>query len=359
MAGEYSNTRLYLGNLHKDARKQEVEEFFKEHGHGNIVEVKLMNGFGFIQYDNEDDAKDIVPAYHGREFKGQALTVQFARGSRRDHRDTFQATGDRGYPRPRRTAFRMNITGLQPDTSWQDLKDFARRSNVDVVFSEVSRERDGRGMVEFESYDDLRHAVNKLDNTEFKGVRVNCVADVSATAPSANAKPNPSQDREPPHGSWGSSHRHRSRSPYRRGYSPPPARGHHSPPRRRDYTPPRYRERSPIRGSGREPYYSSSGSARDRSPPPRRPLPPPEDYPPPRSGYNARDDYPPSRRGGYEDDTYPAAGANGSGRRGGGYDDAPPRGRPTSPPPRGRSPPPPRGGPSGRGGYDDYDRRRY
>lgn len=43
------------------ARKQEVEDFFKEHGTGNIVEVKLMNGFGFIQYDNEADAKDVVP----------------------------------------------------------------------------------------------------------------------------------------------------------------------------------------------------------------------------------------------------------------------------------------------------------
>jgi len=43
------------------ARKQEVEDFFKEHGSGNIVEVKLMNGFGFIQYDSEADAKDVVP----------------------------------------------------------------------------------------------------------------------------------------------------------------------------------------------------------------------------------------------------------------------------------------------------------
>jgi hypothetical protein len=43
------------------ARKQEVEAFFNEYGHGTITEVKLMDGFGFIQYDNPDDAKDIVP----------------------------------------------------------------------------------------------------------------------------------------------------------------------------------------------------------------------------------------------------------------------------------------------------------
>lgn len=41
--------------------KREVEDFFKAGGPGNVVEVKLMNGFGFIQYDNEEDAKEVVP----------------------------------------------------------------------------------------------------------------------------------------------------------------------------------------------------------------------------------------------------------------------------------------------------------
>lgn len=103
-----------------------------------------MTGFGFVQYDNEADAKEVVPgtklpggpsrllllpltlgyppppiAFHGREFKGQPLTVQFARGNRHNPRHDFSNGGDRPYPRPRRTAFRMNITGLHPDTSWQ------------------------------------------------------------------------------------------------------------------------------------------------------------------------------------------------------------------------------------------------
>ncbi|CUS14840.1 unnamed protein product [Tuber aestivum] len=340
MANEYSGTRLYLGNLHKDARKQEVEDFFKEHGSGKIVEIKLMNGFGFIQYDSEADAKDVVPAYHGRDFKGQALTVQFARGSRRDprHHD-FPGGADRTFPRPRRTAFRMNITGLNPDTSWQDLKDFARKSGSDVVFSEVSRDRDGRGMVEFETYDDLKRAVSSLDRTEFKGTQVACTPDVLP-------------DHDVPRG-HGPGRRSVSPRGYNgRRYSPNPSRGYHSPPRhsRRYESPSRgYRERTPPRG-GRDPYYGGGGGGRDRTPP-RRPPPPADDYPPPRSsGYGGRgDDYPP-RNGGYDDDY---RGANGSGRRH--YDESH-RGRPVSPPYRGRSPPrgpPPRG-------YDDYDgRRRY
>lgn len=53
----------------------------------------------------------------GTEFKGERLTVQFARGPRR--KDDFSGPPDRNIPRPRRTIYRMQITGLQPETSWQ------------------------------------------------------------------------------------------------------------------------------------------------------------------------------------------------------------------------------------------------
>ena len=47
---------------------------------------------------------------------GERLTVQFARGSRQ--REGFGAH-ERSAPRPRRTPYRMQITGLPNDTSWQ------------------------------------------------------------------------------------------------------------------------------------------------------------------------------------------------------------------------------------------------
>ncbi|MCJ1253254.1 hypothetical protein MMC24_001065 [Lignoscripta atroalba] len=202
MAAEVSSTRLYLGNLPRDVTKEDIQAHFKTHGTGNITEVKLMNGFGFIEYDDAMDARDVVPAFRaftlyprdclkhysntivrgkdGTDLNGNRLTVQFARGTR--PRDTFAAP-DRTHPRPRRTAFRMQITGLPGETSWQDLKDFARRSGLDVVFSEVGRERDGKGFVEFETAADLKVAVDKLDNQDFKGTNVRCFSDVRAVPP--------------------------------------------------------------------------------------------------------------------------------------------------------------------------------
>lgn len=76
----------------------------------------------------------------------------------------------------------------------QDLKDFTRQDGLDVVYSEIARERDGRGydrsrfqdlhyantcsFVEYETGADLDSAVAKIDGTEFKGSMVHAAADV-------------------------------------------------------------------------------------------------------------------------------------------------------------------------------------
>jgi len=319
--GDVSGTRLYLGNLPRNATKADVENHFNSHGTGEITEIKLMNGFGFIEYKDGMDARDVVPAYHGTEFMGERLIVQFARGNTRP-RDGFEQP--RMAPRPRRTVHRMTISGLPFETSWQDLKDFARSSGLDVVYSEVSRERDsagnGKGYVEYETAVDLAAAVEKLDNADFKGSTVHCISDPQADIP---------RPRE----------RFRSRSPggpRGRGYGgPPPVDDYYDrrgPPR--GYSPRRddYRRRSPPpRG-----YYDDPRDDRYGPAPPRARVPV-DDYPPPRGGGYPDDRYgaPPPPRRGYEADPY----MNGHGRE--------PYGRPPSPRREGR-------------GYDrSYDARPY
>ena len=48
---------------------------------------------------------------------GERMVVQFARGARK--REDQPAYHERSAPRPRRTLFRMSITGLPVETSWQ------------------------------------------------------------------------------------------------------------------------------------------------------------------------------------------------------------------------------------------------
>lgn len=87
---------------------------------------------------------DIYAWLDGSEFMGERLVVQYARGS---HRAPYEdRDGSRPQPpRPRRTQWRMAISGLPDQCSWQDLKDFARSADADVVYSEVLRERDDQG----------------------------------------------------------------------------------------------------------------------------------------------------------------------------------------------------------------------
>ncbi|KAG4430590.1 hypothetical protein IFR05_013929 [Cadophora sp. M221] len=283
---EVSSTRLYLGNLPRSATKADVEAHFNTHGTGEITEIKLMNGFGFIEYKDAMDARDVVPAFHGSDFMGERLTVQFARGTR--NRDTFANT-ERTAPRPRRTPHRMQISGLPGETSWQDLKDFARQSSLDVVYSETGRDRDGKGsFVEFETAADLKTAVEKLDGREFKGVRVTCIADTQPDVPRDSrarsrspvprrAHPGDEYDRRGP--SRGYSPRrdgYRDRSPPRRGYYDDDRRGYRSPPRARgpvdDYPPPRGRFEDPYRRDYPPDPYVNGRAPYDR--------PPPRDYPP-------------------------------------------------------------------------------
>ena len=41
--------------------KNDIEEHFSTHGSGKITEIKLMNGCGFIEYEDAMDARDVVP----------------------------------------------------------------------------------------------------------------------------------------------------------------------------------------------------------------------------------------------------------------------------------------------------------
>ncbi|KAK0628974.1 hypothetical protein B0T17DRAFT_505579 [Bombardia bombarda] len=283
---EVSSTRLYLGNLPRSATKADVEAHFATHGTGEITEIKLMNGFGFVEYKDPMDARDVVP--DGTDFMGERLTVQFARGTR--HREAgpgFNAHERSAAPRPRRTPHRMQISGLPNETSWQDLKDFARQSGLDVVYSETGRNGNGDGFVEFETAADLRTAVEKLDSREFKGQRVTCVANTQPDIPRDRARtrsPGPRRPHLPPIDEY-------DRRGPPRGYSPPRRDGYRDG-YLDDYAPPRGRYEDPYRAPRDYPPdpYVNGRAAYDRR------GPPPPEFPP-RDGY-AREPYPP--RGEYE-----------------------------------------------------------
>lgn len=49
---------------HATVTKEDIQNHFKD-GSGTITEIKLMNGFGFVEYDDAMDARDVVPGEFG------------------------------------------------------------------------------------------------------------------------------------------------------------------------------------------------------------------------------------------------------------------------------------------------------
>jgi len=187
-------TRVYIGRLARDARERDVEKLFRNYG--TIREIKLMNGFGFVEFRDHRDADDVVYAFNGKSFMGEKLIVEYARGERRrrdrddrrdrdrdDRRDRDRDRDDRRRddrdrdrgsrfaPPQRNPQYRLIVENLSSSCSWQDLKDLMRKAG-EVTFADCHKDRDGEGVVEFSSYEDMKNAIRKLDDTELKGKRI-------------------------------------------------------------------------------------------------------------------------------------------------------------------------------------------
>ncbi|KAG8964831.1 hypothetical protein FRC03_001300 [Tulasnella sp. 419] len=211
-----ASRRLYLGRLPHDTRPEDISKHFE--GYGRIVDCRVMTGFGFVEFEDSKDADDVVHHFNNKPFLGQSIIVEFAKDTRR--RDPEPRERRESGPRRRQPGFRINVTGISRDTSWQDLKDFGREAGS-VIFADV--DRDGAGVLEYPTLDDAEYAVRQLDGTELRGVPVKLALDTTGAR------------RSPPR-------RERSRSPYRR-------REDRDRDRRRSRSPPRrYDDRREERG---------------------------------------------------------------------------------------------------------------
>ncbi|KAF7138614.1 hypothetical protein RHSIM_Rhsim07G0190000 [Rhododendron simsii] len=200
---------LYVGNLPGDIREREVEDLFYKYGH--IVEIDLKipprpPGYAFVEFEDYRDAEDAIRGRDGYDFDGHRLRVEYAHGGRGsssvDRYSSYRGSSGHGGV-SRRSDYCVLVTGLPSSASWQDLKDHMRRAG-DVSFSQVFRDRDGgggrgftglgwvglvslvdepmglscdkkelgsggmRGIVDYTSYDDMRYAIRKLDDSLFR-----------------------------------------------------------------------------------------------------------------------------------------------------------------------------------------------
>ena len=77
--------KLYVGNLPYTMDEGDLRDLFTPYGTPSSVAVIMdrgtgrSKGFGFVEFENDTEAKAAIAALNGRDFNGRALTVSEAR----------------------------------------------------------------------------------------------------------------------------------------------------------------------------------------------------------------------------------------------------------------------------------------
>ncbi len=77
--------KLYVGNLPYNASEDDLRNLFSQHGSVDSVAIITdrdtgrSKGFGFVEFGNDEEAKNAIQALSGQEYGGRALTVNEAR----------------------------------------------------------------------------------------------------------------------------------------------------------------------------------------------------------------------------------------------------------------------------------------
>ncbi|GJZ83979.1 serine/arginine-rich splicing factor SR34-like protein isoform X2 [Tanacetum coccineum] len=154
-----SSRTLYVGNLPGDIRDREVEDLFYKYGPIVHIELKVPRnppGFAFVEFEDARDADDAIRGRDGYDFDGHRLRVELAHGGRGTSSSRDRYSGGRGGRDggvSRRSDYRVLVTGLPSSASWQDLKGGVLETT---------------GIADYTNYDDMKYAIRKLDDTEFR-----------------------------------------------------------------------------------------------------------------------------------------------------------------------------------------------
>jgi len=77
--------KLYVGNLPYNTSEEDLRTLFSQHGTVESVavitdrETGRSKGFGFVEFADDNEARNAISGLSGQEFGGRALTVNEAR----------------------------------------------------------------------------------------------------------------------------------------------------------------------------------------------------------------------------------------------------------------------------------------
>ncbi|CAB3977308.1 serine arginine-rich splicing factor 5-like [Paramuricea clavata] len=178
-----SKTRLYFGKLREDTRERDLEKFVR--GYGQVRDISIKKGYGFVEFYDERDAEDVVWDLNGRDLLGERVIIEHARepSSRRDFSygfrrerspDRYRSGRGRDYRSrniPVRTDHRLLVENLSSRVNWQELKEIFNDVS-EVTFTDAHKRERNTGIVEFATKDDMKTALKKLQGHDINGKKI-------------------------------------------------------------------------------------------------------------------------------------------------------------------------------------------
>ncbi|KAI9597352.1 hypothetical protein BDF19DRAFT_296282 [Syncephalis fuscata] len=90
--------QLFVGRLPKDLSSSELKDVF--HKYGQLVRCDVKHGlnhcYGFVEFDNDNDAENAIRATDGMRLNGSRIAVEKSHGRVRDRDDNtcFRCGGE-------------------------------------------------------------------------------------------------------------------------------------------------------------------------------------------------------------------------------------------------------------------------
>jgi RNA recognition motif-containing protein len=102
MKGFTMNKKLYVGNLSNEVTEEDLTHNFSTVG--KVVSVAIIKdrysnqskGFGFVEMDTEESAKQAIERFNGGELQGKKIIVSEAREKKPDREGGFSRGGRSG-----------------------------------------------------------------------------------------------------------------------------------------------------------------------------------------------------------------------------------------------------------------------
>ncbi|KAF3697485.1 RNA-binding protein 4.1 RNA-binding motif protein 4.1 [Channa argus] len=136
--------KIFIGNLACNATAEELRELFEKYG--KVSECDIVKNYGFVHMSNMSEAEEAIQNLHQYQLHGWRMNVEMSKG------------------RPKSTT-KLHVSnlgeGVTSDVLRAKFEEFGPVVECDIVKDYA--------FVHMERMDDAMEAINKLDNTAFKG----------------------------------------------------------------------------------------------------------------------------------------------------------------------------------------------